>query len=68
MAPHGKDPREAAARALCRKAGNPENTMFEGKPMWKSYLDDVDTVLEAVGWRPEEWLPVYGTKPSKPVE
>ncbi len=45
------DPRELAARALCRKAGNPENTMFEGKPMWMSYLKEVDVVLEAVGWR-----------------
>lgn len=43
-----KDPRELAARALCRKAGNPENTKFEGKPMWMSYLDEVETVLSAV--------------------
>ncbi len=26
---------EAAARALCRSDGNPENTKFEGKPMWQ---------------------------------
>lgn len=40
-------PRERAARALCAKAGNPENIKFEGKPMWMSYLDEVDTVLNA---------------------
>ncbi len=52
-----KHPRELAARALCRRAGNPENTMFEGKPMWMSYLDEVDTVLKAIGWDPAEWMP-----------
>lgn len=49
-----RTPRERAARALCRKAGNPENAMFEGKPMWMSYLDEVDVVLEAA-LTPEEW-------------
>jgi hypothetical protein len=39
-------PREAAARALCRKDGHPENIQFEGRPMWESYLDTVDVVLE----------------------
>ncbi len=43
-----KNPRELAARALCRAAGHAENTMFEGKPMWVSFLDDVDTVLAAI--------------------
>ncbi|MET3648050.1 hypothetical protein [Phyllobacterium ifriqiyense] len=43
-----KDPRELAARALCRKHGLPENTKFEGKPMWQSYLDEVEIVLDAV--------------------
>lgn len=43
-----KDPRELAARALCSKAHLPENTKFEGKPMWMSYLDEVETVLNAV--------------------
>jgi hypothetical protein len=27
-----------AARALFRSDGNPENTKFEGKPVWQSYL------------------------------
>ena len=47
-------PRERAARALCRLAGNPEDTTFEGKPMWASYLDEVDAVLRAA-LAPEEW-------------
>jgi hypothetical protein len=45
-----RPPRERAARALCALAGNPENMMFQGKPMWMSYLPEVDAVLEAVGW------------------
>lgn len=43
--------RERAARALCRFHGNPEDTMFEGRPMWESYLPEVEAVLEALGWR-----------------
>jgi len=46
--------REKAARALCRLEGHPENTKFEGKPMWQSYLPQVDAVLEAAipnGWK-----------------
>lgn len=54
-----KSPRERAARALCRLDGNPENTMFEGKPMWVSYLDQVDAVLEAA-MAPEEWERIRG--------
>ena len=46
-----KPPRELAARALCRCAGLPENTMFEGRPMWMSCLAEADAVLEAIGWR-----------------
>lgn len=38
--------RERAARALCRKAGYPEDAIFEGQPAWAWYLDQVDTVLE----------------------
>lgn len=40
-------PRERAARALCRLAGNPEDTRFEDRPMWQSYLAEVDAVLLA---------------------
>ncbi len=42
-----QSPREKAARALCRLDGNPENSTFEGKPMWHSYLVQVDAVLKA---------------------
>ena len=39
--------RERAARALCRMHGVGEDTQFEGRPMWESYLPQVDAVLEA---------------------
>lgn len=42
-----KPSRERAARALCRLAGNPEDARFEGQPMWRSYLPEVDAVLSA---------------------
>jgi hypothetical protein len=38
---------EAAARVLCRFHGNPENTKFEGKPMWMSYLPEATAPIEA---------------------
>lgn len=38
---------EAAARALCRLEGNPENTKFEGKAMWQSYLPQATAAVEA---------------------
>ncbi|MDH7801314.1 MULTISPECIES: hypothetical protein [unclassified Rhizobium] len=41
-------PRERAARALCRLSDVPENTKFDGRPMWESFLPEVDAVLEAV--------------------
>lgn len=50
---HRQEPRERAARASCKLEGLPENTMFEGKPMWQSFLQQVDAVLEAV-LSPEE--------------
>lgn len=40
---------EKAARALCRHAGNPENTMLNGRPMWMSYLAEAKAVLVAIG-------------------
>jgi hypothetical protein len=40
--------RELGARALCRLAGNPENSTFEGNPMWMSYLPEVDAVFSAI--------------------
>lgn len=52
-----KPPRERAARALCRFDGHPEDIMFEGKPMWMSYLAQADAVLEAV-LPPDEWAKI----------
>ncbi|WP_320203030.1 hypothetical protein [Agrobacterium rosae] len=46
--------RERAARALCRFNNVPEHTQFEGRPMWESFLPEVDAVLE-VALEPEEW-------------
>lgn len=59
-----KSPRERAARALCRLDGHPENTMFEGKPMWMSYLDQVDAVLKAA-LTLEEWERIREEQRSK---
>lgn len=42
-----KPPRERAARALCRLSDVPENTKFDGRPMWESFLPEVEAVLEA---------------------
>lgn len=39
--------RERAARALCRMSDVPENTKFNDRPMWESFLPEVDAVLEA---------------------
>lgn len=38
---------EAAARALCRFEGNPENTRFEGRPMWQSYIPEATAAVKA---------------------
>jgi len=40
-----RPPREQAARALCKLDGNPENINYDGEPMWRSYLVQVDMVL-----------------------
>jgi hypothetical protein len=45
-----KDPRDLAARALCRFNDLPEEIQYEGKPMWMSYLEEVDVVLKAAGY------------------
>lgn len=44
-----KTPLELACRALCRFHGNPEDTKFEGRPMWESYISEVRVVLDALG-------------------
>lgn len=43
-----KEPREIAARALCRFDGHAEDIKFEGRPMWESYLPQADAVLKAI--------------------
>lgn len=44
---HAQPPRERAARALARFNEVPENIIFERRPMWESFLPEVDAVLEA---------------------
>lgn len=65
MAGKMMSPRERAARALCRLSGNRENTMFEGEPIWKSFLDEVDTVLIAT-LSEEEWRRIRAIDPPDP--
>lgn len=52
-----KPARELAARALCRQDGHPEDSTFDGRPMWESYLPEAIAVLEAIGWREPEDRP-----------
>ncbi|EGJ20080.1 hypothetical protein RSWS8N_18009 [Cereibacter sphaeroides WS8N] len=47
MAKRKHPPLERAARALCRFRGLPEDTRFEGAPMWQSHVDEVVVVLRA---------------------
>lgn len=54
MTSRPKSPRERAARALCNLDGNAPDTTFEGKPMWVSYLPQVDAVLR-VALGDEAW-------------
>lgn len=54
MARKQQSPRERAARALCSSRVLPENTKFEGRPMWESFLPEVDIVLKAA-LSPDEW-------------
>ncbi len=39
--------RELAARALCEHEGHPPDIKMDGRPMWESYLKEVDVVLKA---------------------
>ena len=45
--PREKPPLERAARALCRLRGLPEDTRFNGAPMWHSAAFEALTVLSA---------------------
>jgi hypothetical protein len=55
--------RELAARALCRRAGDPEDAKFYGKPMWMNYLGEVDAVLNAIEWPPAPPVERTGKQP-----
>lgn len=54
MTSRPKSPRERAARALANLDGHAPDIMFEGKPMWRSYLPTVDAVLR-VALGDEAW-------------
>jgi hypothetical protein len=63
-----KDQRERAARELCRRAGDPENITFYGKPMWMAYLPEVDTVLRATSCHEEAQDEPTGKRPLLVME
>lgn len=42
-----RPPRERAARALCEMDGYPPEAKLDGRPLWESYLPEVDAVLWA---------------------
>ncbi|WP_065335348.1 hypothetical protein [Tritonibacter mobilis] len=63
MARQLKSPRERAARALCELQGHPPDIKMEGRPMWRSYLEEVDTVLKAA-LSDEEWIKLIETGAS----
>lgn len=46
--PKPRPPLERAARALCRCDGLPENIIFEGRPMWESFIPKANAVLDAL--------------------
>lgn len=45
--PREKPPLERAARALCQLRGLPEETLFNGAPMWHSTVFEALAVLSA---------------------
>lgn len=45
---------ERIARALCSLDGLPENTQFEGRPMWESFLPQARAALDAIRTPTEE--------------
>jgi hypothetical protein len=48
-ADHSTTPQiEIAARALCKAAGSPENTRYNGGAMWESYIPEANAVLSAL--------------------
>ncbi len=51
--------RIASAYALCRKAGHDPEANVDGMPLWKSYLPQVDKVLDEYPTRHTD-LPASG--------
>lgn len=43
-----RSPRERAARALCELHLVSPDARMDGRPLWESYLPEVDVVLRAV--------------------
>ena len=58
-----RPPRERAARALCGLHGHPPGIKMEGRPIWMSYLEEVDAVLKAA-LTDEEWIKLTATAAS----
>lgn len=44
---------ERAAGAMCRFQGLPENTQYEGRRMWESFIPQATAVVEAIEEEPE---------------
>lgn len=53
--------RELAARVLCERAGKPEAE-------WESYLSDADAVLQAIGFKEPDYIPVYRMREVKSAD
>lgn len=59
-----KAPLELACRALCRFHNLSEDTKFEGRPMWESYIPEAAAVLNALGIEPVD-DGLLAAKPTK---
>lgn len=42
-----EDPRERACRERCKAYAIPPDAIYEGKPMWTRFLDEVEMALKA---------------------
>jgi hypothetical protein len=65
MVENPKTARELAARALCRHDGHEEDAEWGAVIAWQTYLPAADAVLEAIGWREPEYIPVYRMREVK---
>lgn len=46
-----EDPRERACRECCKAYAIPPDAIYEGRPMWTRFLDEVETALKAAELR-----------------